>query len=130
MEDKRNIKELAFVVPEDIKFEKDISELSDMQLQRWHDMMHVFFEKLLLGLGEFTQFRWSFNKTIIKHSQIVDEMMRRQIYHHTPINNLDLIIPGREIKSSVMELSEKEDIKISFNIPERVKKTDSKSINL
>lgn len=122
MEDKTTVKDLAFVVPEDIKFDKDISELNDMQLQRWHDMMHVFFEKLLLGLGEFTQFRWSFNKVIIKHQQIVDEMMKRQIYHHSPINNLDTIIPGYEMKQSVMELSKEKEVKISFDAPERIKK--------
>lgn len=119
---KNSVKELAFVVPEDIKFDKDISELSDMQLQRWHDMMHVFFEKLLLGLGEFAQFKWSFNKVIIKHKQIVEEMMRRQIHHHLPINNLDKIIPSNKIKESAMKLSKKSDIKISFEPPERIKK--------
>lgn len=128
MEEKRTVKELAFVVPEDVKFEKNVTELSDKELQRWHDLMHVFFEKLLDGLGEFTQFKWSFNKTIIKHGQIVNEMTKRQIYHHSPINNLDLIVPVAEIKSSVMELSNKERVNISFNAPQRIKKPENSRV--
>jgi len=122
---KSSIKDLAFVVPEDIKFDKDISGISDIQLQRWHDMMHVFFEKLLLGLGEFAQFKWSFNRVIAKHHDIVEEMTKRGIYHHTPINNLDKIIPHKTSNSKSLNLSKNDRFDISFNEPKRVNKVST-----
>lgn len=91
-ENPEKAKELAFVIPEDIKFDQEVSGLSDFQLQRWHDIMHVFFEKLLDGLGQYSSdFRWTFNKVIMKHKEIVREMRKRDITHYTPFNNLDNI---------------------------------------
>ncbi len=126
-------KELAFVIPNDIAFEIDISILDNDQLIRWHDMMHVFFERLLDGLGQFSEFKWSFNKVIYKHEEIVSEMTKRQIPHYGPYNNLDIIksnilpIPKLEKQKSISyELSVKEEeessVNISFDSPNQIEK--------
>lgn len=131
MEEKNNIKELAFTVPKDIGYHNDVGQLSDKQLQKHHDMMHVFFKKLEEGLGQFRDFNWTFNMVILRHSQIVNEMTKRGIHHHTPINNLDLIIPANDLKESVQELSEEQSIDISFEPPKHLKKEeDFKSTNI
>ena len=88
------VKELAFVVPTDVKYEGDVRELDSEQLIRWHDMMHVFYNKLLDGLGEFREFKWNFNKVIIKHDEIIAEMLSRGIKHFQPIGGLDDINVG------------------------------------
>lgn len=129
MEREDNIKELALIIPNDVQFDVDITGLSDKELIRWHDLMHVFFEKLLEGIGQHTMdFRWDFNKVIIKHSQIVNEMFIRQIKHYSPINNLDKIVVGGEQKKSVLELSSKEEDEpnIFFEAPkhEKIEQTE------
>jgi hypothetical protein len=91
MDKERNIKELAFVVPTDVVFEQPVNDLSPKLLQRYHDVLHVLFNKLQDGLGEFREFTWTFNKVIYKHSEVVREMTKRGIRHYYPINNLDKI---------------------------------------
>jgi len=119
-EEEENIKEWAFVIPEDIKYDKNIYELSDIELIRWHDMMHVFFEKLLDGIGEYSQFRWTFNSVIHKHEELIKVMSERGIHHYGPYNNLDLIksnvIYSQIYEKKSNELSENQEILESIDL--------------
>ncbi len=83
------VHELAFVVPNDIQFGLDVSGLDDEGLMRYHDMMHIFWEKVKDGLGEHSQFEWTFNKIIFMHTETTKEMLKRGIKHYEPINSLD-----------------------------------------
>ena len=124
MEDnKKEIKELAFVVPTDIQYEMSVSGLDDEQLIRWHDMMHVFYNKLLDGLGEFHDFNWNFNKVIIKHDEIVSEMLFRGIKHFQPIGQLDDINVGNYSNHQERGVK-KESVDLSFEPPaQEIKKS-------
>ena len=116
MDKQTSVKELAFVVPTDIIFENPSSGLSDKVLQRYHDVLHILFNKLQDGLGEFREFNWTFNKVIYKHSEVVREMTKRGIRHYYPINNLDKIHSDAS-EYSIAELSKKDDEKaIRINI--------------
>ena len=126
-------KELAFIIPNDIFYEGDTSNLTDIQLIRWHDMMHVFFERLLDGLGQFGEFKWSFNRVILKHEEIISEMSKRQIPHYSPYNNLDIIksnilvtqkIENKTFRTSELSEEESKDnsVNISFDSPNQVEK--------
>ncbi len=121
-------KDLAFIVPEGVEFETNVMGLSNEQIERWHDLMHVFFEKLLDGLGEFTQFRWSFNKVIHKHTELVVEMSRRGITHYTPINDLDNMKADLHIQSEIPEepneILPPGDMNLSFESPKNIKKEE------
>ncbi len=125
MTEKEVKKDLAFIVPEGVEFETNVIELSNEQIERWHDLMHVFFEKLLDGLGEFTQFRWSFNKVIHKHTELVVEMSRRGITHYTPINDLDNMKADLHYQSEIpIENPPPRDMNLTFEAPKNVKKVD------
>ena len=119
------VKEFAFVVPTDIYFESNVLELNENQLQRYHDVLHILWNKLQDGLGEFGEFKWTFNKVIFKHSEIVREMTRRGIRHYYPINKLDYIYADTQ-EYSISELSKKEektdDVSFEGNSINRIKK--------
>ena len=87
----KDVKEFAFVVPTDVSFEQNVSELSDEMLQRYHDVFHVLWKKLFDGLGEFHEFKWTFNTVILKHGEVVKEMWNRKIYHYEPFDSLDKV---------------------------------------
>ena len=121
MEKNEIIKELAFVVPTDISPESDVTKFDDKMLQRAHDIMHVLWKKLFDGLGEFIDFKWTFNSVIYKHYEVVQEMWVRRIYHYEPFDTLDKVkyySKNEELEKPVAsELSKKEDKKedISFD---------------
>jgi len=124
-----NIKELAFVVPKDVSFEQPTSELNQIQLERYHEVLHILWNKLQDGLGEFSGFDWTFKKVILKHSEVVLEMEKRGIKHYQPINKLDEVHAYPELHKNIeyeKELSKElgDEVQISFS-PEKIKTKDS-----
>lgn len=110
LDSNKEVKEFAFVVPTDVSFEENVSGLSDERLQRYHDVLHVLWRKLFEGFAEFGEFKWTFNKVIFKHSEVVKEMWNRKIYHYVPFDNLDKIkYYSEDFRDSISELSKKED---------------------
>ena len=117
LDSNKEAKEFAFVVPTDVYFEENVSGLSDEMLQRYHDVLHVLWRKLFEGFAEFGEFKWTFNKVIFKHSEVVKEMWNRKIYHYEPFDSLDKIkYYSKDSEYSSSELSKKEEEKkdISF----------------
>jgi len=71
--------------PEEIIKDIEVSELDDNHLNRYHDQMHIFWDKIIEG----HYFGWSFKEVYIMHKALVIEMMKRNIGHIHPVNELD-----------------------------------------
>lgn len=63
------------------------SELDSDQLIYFHDQLHIYWQKLLDGYN----FEWTFNELHEKHTELLNEMIKRKIKHIFPINNLDKV---------------------------------------
>ncbi len=97
---------MAFRIPEGIEKEVDVKELDNVNLERYHDYMHIFWKKVEEGLRD-SNFNWTFREIYDLHKQIIIEMIRRKINHIHPINNLDLIplTNKKELKNLLKSLS-------------------------
>lgn len=78
---------MVWTFPEGIEIEKEIFSLDDIQLEYYHEQMHVFWERVLEGF----QFGWSLYHIYNVHKEIVIQMIARGITHLSPINSLDKI---------------------------------------
>ena len=74
-------------VPEEIKKEVSVVDLTDETLYFYHDQMHIFWKKIEEGMV----FGWTFNEAFLMHKKIVIEMLKRKLKHLSPINILDKI---------------------------------------
>ena len=76
IENKKTVKELAFVVPTDVSPEGDVTKLNDKMPQRYHDVMHVLWKKLFDGLGEFIELEVMLDpsQTIKQGKEIVENL--------------------------------------------------------
>jgi len=81
-------------VPEEIVKEVSIPDLSDDQIEFYHDQMHIFWKKIEEGIW----FGWTFKDVYFMHKSIVIEMLKRKIDHIHPINALDNIEFVKDIK--------------------------------
>ena len=70
------------------------SELEDSELNKYHDQMHVFWDKITEG----HYFGWSFKELYIMHKSLVIDMMRRNIGHIHPVNDLDEVSFAADIE--------------------------------
>lgn len=84
--------------PEEIVKEVSIIDLDDDVLNRYHDQMHIFWDKIKEGYW----FGWNFKEVYLMHKALVIEMMRRGIGHIHPVNDLDNV----SFAASVEELTE------------------------
>ena len=126
MEKNKEAKELAFVVPTDVSPTADVTKLTNEMLQRYHDVMHLLWKKLFDGLGEFHEFKWTFNSVIHKHYQVIEEMWKRRIYHYEPFDSLDKIdyhdYGEKVVVSELSKEDKKEDISFEPGFINRIKK--------
>lgn len=74
------------------------SEMDDADLNKYHDQMHVFWDKIIEG----HYFGWNFKELHVMHKELVIEMMRRGISHIHPVNDLDNV----DFAADVEELTE------------------------
>ena len=82
---------------EEIKKETKPSELTDEQLEIYHDEMHIFWKRIEEGIW----FDWTFKDVYFMHKSVVIEMLRRKIHHLYPINRLDNLIFIKDINELV-----------------------------
>ncbi len=80
--------------PESIEKGINVSSLSDDELRRYHDEMHIFWERILEGIW----FEWTFREVYDLHRDVVLEMIKREIRHLQPINTLDDIEFAEDVK--------------------------------
>ena len=84
--------------PEEIVKEVSILDLEDDILNKYHDQMHIFWDKIKEG----HYFGWNFKEVYVMHKSLVIEMMRKNIGHIYPVNDLDEV----SFAADVEELTE------------------------
>lgn len=84
--------------PEEIVKEVSIVDLEDDILNKYHDQMHIFWDRIKEGHW----FGWNFKEVYIMHKALVIEMMRRNIGHIHPVNDLDNV----SFAANIEELTE------------------------
>ena len=95
---------MVWTFPEGIEIEKNISDLDDIQLEHYHEQMHVFWERVLEGF----QFGWSLHYIYDVHKETVIQMIARGIIHLSPINSLDKIpiaSGSKELKKMIKKVT-------------------------
>jgi len=75
----------GFLLPEGITKNISVKELKDKSLIRYHDEMHVFWNRRECGYP----LDWTFMEIMSLHYQVTEEMKERNIPHIVPINGLD-----------------------------------------
>lgn len=80
---------MAFNLPEGIEKDVNVRELEDFQLEKYHDVMHIFWKKIEEGVVE--NFNWTFREVYEIHRKVVLKMIKRKLVHLSPINSLDQI---------------------------------------
>ena len=80
--------------PEEIVKGVKAVDLSDNDLEFYHDQMHIFWKKVEQG----EWFDWTFREIHLMHKSTVTEMLKRKLNHIHPINNLDHIEFIKDVK--------------------------------
>ncbi len=91
---------MVWILPEGIEKEQNISSLDNIELEYYHEQMHVFWERILEGF----QFRWSLHQVYDVHKETVIQMIARGMAHLSPINSLDgipIAKDGKELKKII-----------------------------
>ena len=88
-------------VPEEIVKEVSIPDLSDNQVEFYHDQMHIFWKKIEEGIWFGEKEGWTFKDVYLMHKSIVIEMLKRKLDHIHPINALDNIKFAKNIDELV-----------------------------
>jgi hypothetical protein len=73
--------------PDEVEKGLDVTSLDNDKLEFYHDQMHIFWKKIEEGLW----FDWTFKEVYFMHKSIVIEMLKRNLKHIHPINDLDRV---------------------------------------
>ena len=94
---------MAWTIPDEIEKEKNISSLDNVQLEYYHEQMHIFWERILEGF----QFGWGLQQVYDIHKETVIQMIARGMIQLSPINSLDEIPiakDGKELKKIIKDI--------------------------
>lgn len=80
--------------PEEIEKEVNPPSLDSDKLEFYHDQMHIFWKRIEEGIW----FGWTFKEVYFTHKAVVIEMLKRELEHIQPINDLDRVEFVKDIK--------------------------------
>jgi len=109
-----------WIYPKDFDINAIPENMEDSLLMKYHDLTHIYFEKILKG----SELNYSFNDLIILHYKIIKEYEKRDLIHFEPINSLDSIhFSNREYQGYISNLNKestenpKTEVNLSFSNP-------------
>ena len=109
-----------WIYPKDFDINANVEEMDDRLINKYHDLTHIYFEKILNG----AELNFFFGELVILHHKIVKELEKRDLIHFQPINILDSIhLSNRDYQDYIANLNKevegvkKKEVNLSFSSP-------------